>query len=390
MHVDGFRFDLASTLARELHDVDKLSAFFDIIHQDPVLSQVKLIAEPWDIGEGGYQVGNFPVLWAEWNGKYRDSVRRFWRGDQAHVDDLAYRLTGSSDLYGNDGRGPLASINFVTAHDGFTLNDLVSYNQKHNEANGENNRDGTDENYSTNHGIEGPTTHPGILEVRERERRNFLTSLFFSQGVPMLCGGDEIGRTQLGNNNAYCQDNTISWYDWNLDDRQRELLEFARGLIRVRQAHPSLRRQAFFRGMPMNGSPEKDITWLRPDGKEMTHDDWFTTWVQSVGLLIPSDGLTDVDDLGQPLTDDTLLLLLNASEFPVIYTLPRLTESVDTEGSGCQRVTLGADDEQGTAGYWEIEVDTSDPTLPAGRCLARGASTVDVASRTMQLLVWRG
>jgi isoamylase len=374
MHVDGFRFDLASTLARELHDVDKLSAFFDIIHQDPVISQVKLIAEPWDIGEGGYQVGNFPILWAEWNGQYRDSVRRFWRGDQNYVDDLAYRLTGSSDLYGNDGRGPLASINFITAHDGFTLNDLVSYNEKHNEANGENNRDGLNENYSANYGIEGPTTHPGILDVREREQRNFLATLFLSQGVPMLCGGDEIGRTQRGNNNAYCQDNEISWYDWNLNDRQRQLLEFTRGLIRVRQAHPSLRREAFFRGQPMNGSSLKDIVWLKSDGTEMSHDDWFTSWVQSIGLLLPRDGLTDIDECGVRRTDDTLLLLLNASEYPVIYTLPIVSNSVDTTDGGA---TV----------YWEIEVDTSDPSLPASRQLAHDARTLDVASRTMLLLV---
>ena len=374
MHVDGFRFDLASTLARELHDVDKLAAFFDIIHQDPVLSQVKLIAEPWDIGEGGYQVGNFPILWAEWNGKYRDSVRRFWRGDRNHIDDLAYRLTGSSDLYGNDGRSPLASINFVTAHDGFTLNDLVSYSHKHNEINGEGNRDGLNENDSKNYGVEGPTTDPHILEVRERERRNFLTTLFFSQGVPMLTGGDELGRTQHGNNNAYCQDNAISWIDWNLDERQRELLEFTRGLIRVRQAHPSLRRQTFFRGQRLNGATHKDIVWLRPDGHEMSHDDWFTSWVETIGLLIPHDGLTDLDERGVPLADDTLLLLLNASDVPAVYTLPPV-RSFDSSGD---------------AGFWEIEVDTSDPLFSATRCLTRTTRTLDVASRTMQLLCWRG
>ena len=220
MHVDGFRFDLAATLARELHDVDRLAAFFDIIHQDPIISQVKLIAEPWDVGSGGYQVGNFPVLWAEWNGKYRDTVRRYWKGDEGQLSDLAYRLTGSSDLYQNDGRKPYASINFVVAHDGFTLNDLVSYNEKHNEANGENNQDGTNDNHSWNMGVEGPTDDPEINRAREVQKRNLLATLFLSQGVPMLCGGDEIGRTQLGNNNAYCQDNEISWYDWNLDERQ--------------------------------------------------------------------------------------------------------------------------------------------------------------------------
>ena len=238
MHVDGFRFDLAATLARELHDVDRLSAFFDIIHQDPMISQVKLIAEPWDVGNGGYQVGNFPVLWAEWNGKYRDTVRRYWKGDEGQLSDLGYRLTGSSDLYQNDGRRPYASINFVTAHDGFTLEDLVSYNDKHNEANGENNQDGANDNNSWNMGVEGPTDDPEIIAARERQKRNFLATLFLSQGVPMLCGGDEIGRTQNGNNNAYCQDNEISWYDWNLDERRQKLLEFTRKLIEFR-ASPS-------------------------------------------------------------------------------------------------------------------------------------------------------
>jgi glycogen operon protein len=246
MHVDGFRFDLASALARELHQVDRLSAFFDIINQDPVISQVKLIAEPWDVGEGGYQVGKFPSLWAEWNGKYRDTVRRYWKGDDGQLAELGYRLTGSSDLYQRDGRHPSASINFITAHDGFTLNDLVSYNDKHNEANTENNQDGANDNHSWNHGVEGATEDKEIIEIRERQKRNFLATLLLSQGVPMICGGDEIGRGQAGNNNAYAQDNEVTWYDWDLDDRRRDLLEFTRRLIAFRREHPNLHRRKFF------------------------------------------------------------------------------------------------------------------------------------------------
>src|SRR6478609_6126140 len=270
MHVDGFRFDLASTLARELHDVDRLSAFFDIIHQDPVLSQVKLIAEPWDLGEGGYQVGNFPAGWAEWNGRYRDAIRRYWKGDGGQVAEVAYRLSGSSDLYEGGGRRPHASINFVTAHDGFPLHDLVSYNQKHNEANGEDNRDGTDDNLSWNCGVEGPTTKPSVVALRERQKRNMLATLLLSQGVPMLCGGDEMGRTQHGNNNAYCQDSEISWVDWTLNKPQQALLTFTRSLIALRQKHPVFRRRRFFQGRRIRGAEVKDLYWLRPDGKEMT------------------------------------------------------------------------------------------------------------------------
>src|SRR5579884_1382591 len=277
MHVDGFRFDLAATLARELQDVDRLSAFFDIINQDPVISQAKLIAEPWDVGAGGYQVGKFPVLWAEWNGKYRDTVRRYWKSDEGQLAELGYRLTGSSDLYQHDGRRPYASINFVTAHDGFTLNDLVSYNEKHNEANGENNQDGTNDNWSYNYGVEGPTDDPGIRAVRERQKRNFIATLLISQGVPMLCGGDEIGRTQDGNNNAYCQDNPISWYNWDLTDEERALWEFTRQMIALRKSHPMLRRRRFFRGRPIRGHDIRDITWFTPDGKEMTDEEWDTT-----------------------------------------------------------------------------------------------------------------
>jgi glycogen operon protein len=322
MHVDGFRFDLAATLARELHDVDRLAAFFDIIHQDPIISQVKLIAEPWDVGSGGYQVGNFPVLWAEWNGKYRDTVRRYWKGDEGQLSDLAYRLTGSSDLYQNDGRRPYASINFVVAHDGFTLNDLVSYNEKHNEANGENNQDGANDNYSWNMGVEGPTDDPEIIRVREVQKRNLLATLFLSQGVPMLCGGDEIGRTQLGNNNAYCQDNEISWYHWDLDDRQQKLLDFTRRLIALRITHPNLRRRKFFQDREVRRSALKDIGWYGDDGKEMTPEQWSAGWMRSIALMYNGNTLDQVDEMGQPITDDSFLILLNSYHGNVTYTLP--------------------------------------------------------------------
>jgi glycogen operon protein len=321
MHVDGFRFDLASTLARELHDVDRLSAFFDIIHQDPVLSRVKLIAEPWDIGEGGYQVGNFPVLWTEWNGKYRDSVRSFWKGDEGLMAEIAFRLTGSSDLYENDGRRPYASINFITAHDGFTLNDLVSYNDKHNEDNGEDNRDGHDHNISWNHGVEGPTNDAEIIELRERQKRNFLTTLFLSQGVPMLCGGDEISRTQGGNNNAYCQDNEISWYDWNLDERERGLLEYTRRLIELRSSHPVFKRRKFFKGRRIHGSDIRDITWFRPDGKEMTDEEWDAGWVRTVGIRLGGEALGEIDAHGELIVDNTFFVLLNAHHEPLPFVL---------------------------------------------------------------------
>ena len=322
MHVDGFRFDLASALARELHEVDRLSAFFDILHQDPILSQVKLIAEPWDVGEGGYQVGNFPVGWAEWNGKYRDTIRRYVKGDGGQVAELAYRLTGSSDLYGMSGRRPYASINFITAHDGFTLHDLVSYNEKHNEANGEQNRDGTDDNASWNCGAEGPTTNPAVVDLRERQKRNLLTVLFFSQGVPMLCGGDEISRTQQGNNNAYCQDNEISWFDWKLDRAQRHLLEFTRSLIAFRKRHPVLRRRRFFQGRHLRGSEVKDIAWFRPDGKEMNDKDWNAGYTKSLALRLAGDAIGETDEKGRSIVDDTLLILLNAHHEPRTFILP--------------------------------------------------------------------
>jgi len=322
MHVDGFRFDLAAALARELHDVDRLAAFFDIIHQDPVISQVKLIAEPWDVGSGGYQVGNFPVLWAEWNGTYRDTVRRYWKGDEGQLSDLGYRLTGSSDLYQHDGRRPYASINFVTAHDGFTLEDLVSYNEKHNDANGENNQDGTNDNHSWNMGVEGPTNDPQILAARERQKRNLLATLFFSQGVPMLCGGDEIGRTQQGNNNAYCQDNEISWYDWKLDECGTRLLEFTRQLIQFRKAHPNLRRRKFFQDRDVYHPVSKNIAWYRTDGQEMTQEQWNTGWMRSLAVMFNGQTLGEADEMGEPLVDDSFLILLNSYGENVTYTLP--------------------------------------------------------------------
>ena len=322
MHVDGFRFDLAAALARELHDVDRLGAFFDVIQQDPVISRVKLIAEPWDLGEGGYQVGNFPALWAEWNDQYRDAVRRFWRGDEGQAGSFGFRLTGSSDIYGRGGRRPFASINFVTAHDGFTLHDLVSYNQKHNEANGEENRDGTDNNLSWNCGVEGPTDARETVEMRFRQMRNFLLTLLLSQGVPMLCGSDEIARTQQGNNNAYCQDNEISWFDWRLDRRRRELLTFARSLIALRRRHPCLRRCQFFYGRRTRGSEVKDLTWFRPDGKEMTEEDWNNPHTRCLGLRLSGEAIEEMDAHGDPIVDDTFLIILNAHHEPVPFLLP--------------------------------------------------------------------
>src|SRR5882672_4155152 len=286
MHVDGFRFDLASALARELFDVDRLAAFFDIIHQDPVLSHIKLIAEPWDLGQGGYQVGNFPVLWTEWNGKYRDSVRRFWRGDGGTVSELATRLSGSNDLYAHSGRQPYASINFITAHDGFTLNDLVSYNDKHNEANLEDNRDGENHNLSWNCGVEGPTDDREIRALRERQKRNLLATLILSQGVPMISHGDELGRTQAGNNNAYCQDNDISWIDWNLDPEKRALLQFTTKLVQFRLSQPTLRRRRYFQGRDIRGGEVKDVAWLAPDGREMNDEAWNADFVRSLGMLL--------------------------------------------------------------------------------------------------------
>ncbi len=331
MHVDGFRFDLAATLARELHDVSRLSSFFDTIHQDPTLADVKLIAEPWDVGEGGYQVGQFPVLWAEWNGKYRDTVRRFWKGDEGQLSDFAYRLTGSSDLYQFDGRKPYASINFVTAHDGFTLCDLVSYNGKQNEANKEENRDGSDNNDSWNMGAEGPTDDPEINKRRERQMRNFLATLMLSQGVPMLTGGDEFARSQSGNNNAYCQDNKLTWFDWKLDDERKRLLDFTSRLIHFRLAHPNLHRRKFFQDREIrhkNGNTVvHDITWLNPDGNPVSDEVWSTGWVRSVALLLNGQTLQITDEDGRAIIDDTFLLIVNAADSGVEFTLPQPVNS---------------------------------------------------------------
>jgi isoamylase len=342
MHVDGFRFDLCSALARELHAVDRLGAFFDIICQDPVLSQVKLIAEPWDLGEGGYQVGNFPVGWTEWNGKYRDSVRSFWRGDGETVSEFASRLSGSSDLYEHSGRRPYASINFVVAHDGFTVQDLVSYNDKHNEANREGNADGESHNRSWNCGVEGATNNSEITALREKQKRNLLTTLLFSQGVPMLCAGDEISRTQRGNNNAYCQDNKISWIDWELTPEQRDLREFVKKLIKTRSEQPVLRRRQFFQGRPIRGSGVKDVYWLEPSGKEMDDNGWNTGFVRSLGMLLPGNQIDETDERGQRIVGETLLLLLNAHHEPVSFTLPAHA-----------------------AGNWGLILDTSDPDCPS-------------------------
>ncbi|HVA85858.1 MAG TPA: glycogen debranching protein GlgX [Candidatus Saccharimonadales bacterium] len=321
MHVDGFRFDLASALARELHEVDRLSAFFDIIQQDPVLSAVKLIAEPWDVGEGGYQVGNFPSLWSEWNGKYRDTVRDYWRGADATLAEFAFRLTGSSDLYDEGGRRPRASINFVTAHDGFTLNDLVSFNEKHNEANGEDSRDGTDDNRSWNCGAEGATDDPAVCTLRERQQRNLLATLFLSLGVPMLSGGDETGRTQRGNNNAYCQDNEISWFDWKVIDEA--LLEFTRRLIRLYTSHGVFRRRHWFQGRPIRGNDVGDIGWFRPDGEEMSEEDWSAGFAKSLGVFLNGRDVADPDDRGGKSVDDSFYLLFNAHHEPLDFSLPR-------------------------------------------------------------------
>ena len=320
MHVDGFRFDLAATLARELHDVDRLSAFFDLIQQDPVVSQVKLIAEPWDIGEGGYQVGNFPPLWSEWNGKYRDTVRDFWRGTDQTIAEFAYRFTGSSDLYQGTARRPYASINFITAHDGFTLRDLVSYNEKHNEANGEDRRDGESHNRSWNCGEEGPSTKPDVIALRARQTRNFLTTLMLSQGVPMLLGGDEQGRTQRGNNNAYCQDNEISWYDWAHADR--DLLAFACRLIRLRHRHPVLCRRRWFQGRPIHGSQVSDIGWFTSGGVEMSEEDWLAGFAKSLGVFLNGKGISTPSERGEPMVDESFYVMFNTHHEPLEFTMP--------------------------------------------------------------------
>ncbi|HET9076149.1 MAG TPA: glycogen debranching protein GlgX [Acidimicrobiales bacterium] len=366
MHVDGFRFDLAATLARQFHEVDRLSAFFDIIQQDPVISQVKLIAEPWDLGAGGYQVGNFPPLWSEWNGKYRDAVRDYWREGGTSIGELAERLTGSSDLYQANGRSPFASINFVTAHDGFTLADLVSFNEKHNEANGEENRDGTDDNRSWNCGAEGPTDDPQVNVLRRRQVRNLLATLLLSQGVPMLLGGDEFGRTQHGNNNAYCQDSELSWYDW--ENQDLELLDWTRALIALRRDHPVFRRRRFFQGHPLRRGPAADrlpdIAWFRPDGDEMTDADWNVGYAKSLGVFLNGQGLPDPDEHGRPVVDDTFFVILNAWEQDLDFTLPP----------------------KRWAPKWEVVLDTgSDRAAPGGRARPAGA-VLPVGGRRLLVL----
>ncbi|HEY4028582.1 MAG TPA: glycogen debranching protein GlgX [Candidatus Dormibacteraeota bacterium] len=358
MHVDGFRFDLAATLARELHDVDRLSAFFDLVQQDPVLSQVKLIAEPWDVGEGGYQVGNFPVQWSEWNGKYRDTVRDFWRGEPATLADFGFRITGSSDLYQADGRRPYASVNFVTCHDGFTLEDLVSYNHKRNEANGEDNQDGESHNRSWNCGIEGVTDDPEVRSLRDRQKRNFLATVLLSQGVPMILSGDEFGRTQCGNNNAYCQDNEISWLDW--EHRDDELMGFVTRLIRLRREHPVFRRRRFFQGRRIQGAELTDIAWFKPDGGPMTADDWSNGYARSLGVFLNGEEISAPDPRGRRPRDDSFFVLFNAYDQSLRFTLPR--------GPYGRR--------------WMRILDTADP-LPR---FYRAGGQVPVAGRSLALL----
>jgi isoamylase len=359
MHVDGFRFDLAAALARELHDVDRLSAFFDLVQQDPVVSQVKLIAEPWDVGEGGYQVGGFPPLWTEWNGKYRDAVRDYWRGAPGMLPELASRLTGSSDLYETSGRRPVASVNFVTCHDGFTLADLVSYDRKHNEANGENNNDGSDDNRSWNCGTEGPTDHPEINALRDRQVRNFLVTLFLSQGIPMLLAGDELGRTQQGNNNSYCQDNEISWVDWDAAAKHSDLIEFVAGLSALRKAHPVFRRRRFFSGRAdASGDGQRDIIWLSPAGGEMTASDWNSWDSKALAVCVNGDAITEPGPKGERITDADFILLLNAYSDAVRFTIP-----VGFGGSG---------------DTWQVIVDTGS-SRPAS--LASNGTVVSADSR---------
>ncbi|MFF7557868.1 glycogen debranching protein GlgX [Streptomyces olivaceus] len=366
MHVDGFRFDLAATLARQFHEVDRLSAFFDLIQQDPVISRVKLIAEPWDVGEGGYQVGNFPSLWSEWNGKYRDAVRDFWRAEDHTLGEFASRLTGSSDLYQHSRRRPRASVNFVTAHDGFTLRDLVSYNDKHNEANGEDNRDGESHNRSWNCGAEGATKDPAVRELRGRQQRNLLATLLLSQGIPMLSHGDELGRTQRGNNNAYCQDNDISWIDWRLDDEQRSLLDFVRRLIALRADHPVLRRRRYFRGDTATHAdqPLPELVWLLPDAREMTDDDWRRSDAHAVGVFLNGDAIAEPDPCGRPVVDDSFLLLLNSHWEPTDFRLPG-------------------------AGYgerWTALIDTADPEGVPDEAEHKAGTVVTVEQRSLVVL----
>ncbi|GAA3009890.1 glycogen debranching protein GlgX [Microbacterium aurantiacum] len=363
MHVDGFRFDLASVLAREFYDVDRLATFFELVQQDPVVSQVKLIAEPWDVGPGGYQVGNFPPQWTEWNGKYRDTVRDFWRGEPSTLGEFASRLTGSSDLYAHSGRWPVASINFVTAHDGFTLRDLVSYNEKHNDANGEDGRDGESHNRSYNFGVEGPTDDPDILALRSRQQRNFLSTLLLSQGVPMLLHGDELGRTQGGNNNGYAQDNEITWVDWESADTS--LIDFTAALSRLRRQHPTFRRSRFFNGGPVRseeGAPVPDVVWLRPDGTVMQPEDWDSGFGRAVGVYLNGHGIRERDRRGEPITDDHFILFFNAGDEPVSVRLPN--------------ADYGAS--------WDILVDTAARLADGGPVKPEGE--IEVAERSMVVL----
>ena len=366
MHVDGFRFDLASALARELHEVNRLGAFFDILAQDPVLSQVKLIAEPWDLGEGGYQVGNFPTGWGEWNDRYRDTMRAYWKGDGGLIGEFALRLTGSSDLYDHSGRKPYASVNFITAHDGFTLQDMVSYNGKHNEANGENNRDGNDNNISWNCGAEGITEDAAINTLRAQQKRNFLATLFLSQGVPMLVAGDEMGRTQHGNNNAYCQDNDISWLNWNLSDSDREFLAFAQRVIGLRRKHPVFRRRNFFQGRAIQGSDIMDILWFKPDGSEMTDQEWTHDFARCLGVFLGGESMQERDRRGQPIHDDNVLLLFNSHHEAIPFSLPVLCE-------GC---------------FWQGVLDTSIASGVSGSPLQNGNSYL-LLGRSLALLIQR-
>ncbi len=367
MHVDGFRFDLASALARELHDVDRLSAFFDIIQQDPVINQVKLIAEPWDVGEGGYQVGNFPPLWSEWNGKYRDTVRDYWRGAERGVAEFAYRLTGSSDLYASNGRRPFASVNFVTCHDGFTLADLVGYDHKHNEANGEDNRDGTDDNRSWNCGAEGPTENPEVNQLRQRQQRNFLATLMLSQGVPMLLAGDEFGRSQEGNNNAFCQDNEISWVDWSLVERNSSLLEFTRRMIRLRHDNRVLRRRRWFEGITLHGQGVSDIGWFTPQGDEMTDEEWGQGFVKSIAVFLNGRANLSPNLRGESVTSASFCLLFNAHSDTVEFRLPTIEW-----GDG-----------------WELVEDTNlGPNAPRGAHIHAG-EVVGVGARSLVILMRR-
>jgi isoamylase len=367
MHVDGFRFDLAAALAREFHSVDRLAAFFDLVNQDPVVSQVKLIAEPWDVGEGGYQVGGFPPLWTEWNGKYRDTVRDFWRGEPASLGEFASRFTGSSDLYEKDNRRPIASINFVTAHDGFTLADLVSYNEKHNEANGEDNRDGESHNRSWNHGIEGPVELGDVHMLRERQKRNFVATLLLSQGVPMISHGDELGRTQRGNNNVYCQDNDLAWVDWKAARENSLFTDFVAAIADLRRRHPVFRRRRFFQGRPIRGSNIEDIAWLRPDSLPMTEEDWMSGFARSLAVYLNGEGIPERDELGQRVVDDSFLLLFNAHHGAVPFTLPA--------------------EEYGR--MWEIAVDTADPLLARARRRERDArpgGRLRITARSLMVL----